>query len=115
MPPRNWKMRVGDILECIAKIQRHTHGYDFDAFENDDKTIDSVLRNLEIIGEAARHIPREVRERFKTLPWKEMQTMRNIVIHEYHGVNLKIIWQTVKHDLPALVPQLKEIVEADEQ
>ena len=82
MPLRNWKMRAGDILECIAKIQKHTKGFDFDRFESDDKTIDAVLRNLEIIGEAARHISPEIRKRYSDLPWREMQTMRNIVIHE---------------------------------
>ena len=83
----------------------------FDQFEEDDKTIDSVLRNLEIIGEASRHIPRAIKEKYPNLPWMEMYTMRNIVIHEYHGVNLKIIWQTVTEDLPPLIPQLKEILE----
>jgi uncharacterized protein with HEPN domain len=82
-------------------------------FENDDKSIDAVLRNLEIIGEAARHIPREVRERFPDIPWAEMQTMRNIVIHEYHGVNLRIIWQTVERDLPLLEPQLRKILDTE--
>lgn len=110
MPPRNWKMRIGDILECIAKIQRYTQKYDFDDFADDEKTIDSVLRNLEIIGEAARHIPREVKERYPKMPWIEMQTMRNIVIHEYHGVNLKIIWKTVIEDLPSIVSGLEKIL-----
>jgi uncharacterized protein with HEPN domain len=57
VPPRNWKIRISDILEGIAKIQRHTKGFDFDKFEADEKTIDAVIRNLEIIGEAARHVP----------------------------------------------------------
>jgi len=83
----------------------------FNEFEGDEKTIDSVLRNLEIIGEASRHVPREIKKRYSGLPWMEMYTMRNIVIHEYHGVNLSIIWQTVTEDLPALIPQLKEILE----
>jgi uncharacterized protein with HEPN domain len=83
----------------------------FGEFEEDDKTIDSVLRNLEIIGEASRHIPRAIKEKYTDLPWMEMYTMRNIVIHEYHGVNLKIIWQTVTEDLPPLIPRLKEILE----
>jgi uncharacterized protein with HEPN domain len=104
-------MRVGDILECIAKIQRYTRKYNFDDFADDEKTIDSVLRNLEIIGEAARHIPREVKERYPKLPWMEMQTMRNIVIHEYHGVNLKIIWKTVTEDLPSVISGLNKILE----
>lgn len=110
MPPRNWKIRFDDILECISRIQRYTVGMAFDEFEEDDKTIDSVLRNLEIIGEASRHVPRTIKAKYPDLPWMEMYTMRNIVIHEYHGVNLKIIWQTITEDLPPLVPRLSEIL-----
>jgi len=90
---------------------RFTKGYSFDEFQGNEKTIDSVLRNLEIIGEAARHVPTEIRARYPELPWAEMLTMRNIVIHEYHGVNLSIIWQTVKEDLPALVSPLKRMLQ----
>jgi uncharacterized protein with HEPN domain len=111
--PRNWKLRITDILECIAKIRRFTKGFTFDDFQEDEKTIDSVLRNLEIIGEAARHIPVDVRSRYPEIPWAEMLTMRNIVIHEYHGVNLSIIWQTVKEDLPPLVSGLKRILQEE--
>ena len=85
----------------------------FDQFEEDDKTIDSVLRNLEIIGEASRHVPREIKKRYSELPWMEMYTMRNIVVHEYHGVNLKIIWQTITEDLPPLISQLEEILKLE--
>jgi len=111
VPPRNWKMRIADMLECITKIRRFTKGYTFDDFQGDDKTIDSVLRNLEILGEAARQVPAEIRDQYPELPWAEMLTMRNIVIHEYHGVNLSIIWQTVKEDLPPLVSRLKRILQ----
>ena len=113
VPPRNWKIRITDILECIAKIRRYTKEYTFADFQDDEKTIDSVLRNLEIIGEAARHIPVGIRERHPELPWAEMFTMRNIVIHEYHGVNLSIIWQTVREDLPPLVSRLKRILQEE--
>ena len=113
VPPRNWKIRITDILQCIAKIRRFTKGYSFADFQGDEKTIDSVLRTLEIIGEAARHVPAEIQARYPELPWAEMLTMRNIVIHEYHGVNLSIIWQTVKEDLPALVSPLKRILEEE--
>jgi len=111
VPPRKWTIRVTDILTCIAKIRRYTKGYTFDDFQGDEKTIDSVLRNLEIIGEAARQIPPDVRAAYPELPWAEMFTMRNIVIHEYHGVNLSIIWHTIKEDLPPLVSPLKRILE----
>jgi uncharacterized protein with HEPN domain len=109
--PRNWKLRISDILQCLAKIRRFTKGYTFDDFQNDEKTIDSVLRNLEIIGEAARHVPSDVKSQYPEIPWAEMLTMRNIVSHEYHGVNLEIIWQTVKEDLPPLVSPLKRILQ----
>jgi uncharacterized protein with HEPN domain len=102
---------VTDILTCIAKIRRYTKGYTFDDFQGDEKTIDSVLRNLEIIGEAARQIPADVKATDPEIPWAEMLTMRNIVIHEYHGVNLSIIWQTIKEDLPPLVSPFKRILD----
>jgi len=110
VPPRNWKIRIRDILDCIEKIERFTRGYTFTDFQEDEKTIDSVLRNLEIIGEASRHVPTDIRIRYPDIPWVEMLTMRNIVIHEYHGVNLEIIWQTVKENLPPLVSPLKQIL-----
>jgi uncharacterized protein with HEPN domain len=111
--PRNWKLRISDILECIAKIRRFTKGFTFADFQGDEKTIDSVLRNLEIIGEASRHVPVDIRTDHPEIPWAEMLTMRNIVIHEYHGVNLRIIWQTVKEDLPPLVAPLKRILQEE--
>lgn len=104
---RDWKIRIHDILECISRIQKYTKGFGFSDFESDDKTIDSVLRNLEVIGEASRHVPRHIKTKYPNLPWLEMNTMRNIVIHEYHGVNLSIIWQTITEDLPPIVPLLK--------
>ena len=70
---RNWKMRVEDILDCIDKINRYTAGMDFDVFRADGKTIDAVIRNLEIIGEAASHIPEEIQARYPDLGWFEMR------------------------------------------
>jgi len=106
-------MRIQDILDCIHWIGEYTEGYDFADFQSDRKTIDSVIRNLEIIGEAARHVPADVIARRPNLPWVEMRTMRNVVIHEYHGVNLEIIWQTIREDLPAIVPALRQILDEE--
>lgn len=103
-------MRIGDVLECVRRIQRYTQGMGYDEFEDDEKTVDSVLRNLEIIGEASKFVPGRIQKTYPDVPWMEMYTMRNIVVHEYHGVNLKIIWQTVTEDLPALIPQLEKIL-----
>jgi uncharacterized protein with HEPN domain len=91
-PERNWRMRVEDILACIQKIKSYTHGLTYEQFSVDDRTVDAVIRNLEIIGEAAGSIPLEIQEKYPELAWLEMRGMRNIVAHEYFDVSLPIIW-----------------------
>lgn len=83
-------------------------------FRTDDKTVDAVVRNLETIGEAARHVPSEIQERYPQLPWTQMRGMRNVVIHEYASVSTPIIWQTVTKNLPPLVPMLQEVLDENE-
>jgi len=103
-------MRIRDILDAVNKILDHTADLDFDAFVDDGWTVDAVLRNLTVIGEAARHVPDEVVSTYPDLPWREMCDMRNIVVHEYFGVDLAIIWHTIREDLPPVVSQLEEVV-----
>jgi uncharacterized protein with HEPN domain len=93
MPPedRNWRFRVEDILGAIEAIQSYTEGVDFDKFVRDRRTVDAVVRNFIIIGEATAHIPAEVRTGNPKLPWDEMRAMRNIVVHEYFGVTDRIL------------------------
>lgn len=110
MPPRKLELRVRDILDRISRIARYIDGMDFAGFEADDKTVDAVIRNIEVIGEAAASIPDEVQARYPDLPWPEMRAMRNILAHEYFGVSLPIVWQTVVHDLPQLVEELEKIL-----
>lgn len=110
MLSRHWKLRLEDILEAIAKIQRYTAEMDFGTFETDEKTVDAVVRNLGIIGEAARCVPERVQDRYPGIPWEKMRGIRNVVIHEYFGVDLPVLWQTITDDLPPLVPLLNEIL-----
>ncbi len=110
MPPRDWKLRIRDILDCISKIDRYTDGMGLAEFEADEKTIDAVVRNIEVIGEAATHIPDEIQAGYPDLPWPEMRAMRNILAHEYFGVSLPIIWQTIQDNLPPLAEPLEEIL-----
>ena len=112
MSPRNWKIRITDMLESIEHITGYTEDMTLSEFQTDQKTIDSVLRNLEIIGEAARHVPQNIIKQYPDIPWNEMRAMRNIVIHEYFGVNLNIIWHTTQINLPSIVDRLKKILES---
>ncbi len=114
MRPRDWRVRIEDILDAISKIERYIGGMDFDAFAGDERTIDATVRNLEIIGEAARHVPDEVTVRFPEVPWADMRAMRNVLTHEYFGVNRSILWRTVTHDLPPLKPQLARLLDDGE-
>ena len=110
MPPREWRLRIEDILEAIHKIQRYVSGLSFDDFCADDKVVDAVVRNLEVIGEAARHIPPAIESRYQDLPWVEMRGMRNILVHEYFGVNLPILWHTIQQNLPPIIEKLDKIL-----
>jgi uncharacterized protein with HEPN domain len=113
MPPRDWRMRIQDILDSIAKIERYTDRMTLEVFSASDITIDAVVRNLEVIGEAARYIPGEIEGKYPQVPWAVMRGMRIILIHEYFGVSLRILWQTIEHNLPPLVPLLEEILASE--
>lgn len=110
MPPRDWTLRIRDILEAVEKIQRYTDGMEYSSFSQDDLTVDAVLRNFSVIGEAARHLPESVAEVHPQIPWADIRGMRNVIVHEYFGVSLSIIWETVQQDLPPLVPELKRLL-----
>lgn len=112
MPSRDWRLRIQDILEAIAEIEDFTEGMTFASFATDKKTIKAVISNISIIGEAARskHIPTDVQVRHPEIPWDDMRGIRNKVVHEYFRVELEILWETIKHDLPPLVPQLQELL-----
>ncbi|MEI7847440.1 MAG: DUF86 domain-containing protein [Chloroflexota bacterium] len=100
-------------MTCIEKINAYTVGMTFEKFCEDDKTVDAVIRNFEIIGEAAGHIPLEIQEKYPELAWLEMRGMRNIVAHEYFGVSLTIIWRAIQKDLPPLVTGLGKLLEVE--
>jgi len=108
MPSRSWKFRIDDIIEAIDKIERYTRGIDFDKWQQDEKTVDAVIRNIEVIGEASSHLPIEIQEQYKDIPWSMMKGIRNVVAHEYFGIDLEIVWKTVKEDLPALKELLRK-------
>jgi uncharacterized protein len=108
--PRQWKLYVEDILAAIAKIERYTQGMDLDQFRSSDITLDAVVRNFTVIGEAARQIPSEIEKANADIPWDKMRALRNVVVHQYFGVDMSILWETLRHDLPPLTPLLKRVL-----
>lgn len=110
MPGREWTLRVRDILGAIEAIQNYTAGMTFEDFVEDRKTVDAVIRNFVIIGEAANHVPEDVSGKYSDIPWRDMRDMRNIVVHEYFGVNDAILWETLTRNLPPLVSLLQDVL-----
>jgi len=109
MTKRSHKLYIKDIFDAIDKIEGYTKDLSFEKFSENELVIDAVIRNFEIIGEASKHMPNSIRSEHKDVPWKEMSGMRDKVIHEYFGVDLDIVWKTVKERLPDLKKQLLRI------
>jgi uncharacterized protein with HEPN domain len=107
---RESKIYLQDVLDAMISIEAFVKGMDFDHFQVDDKTSSAVIRKLEIIGEATKNIPPDITQRFQMVPWKEMAGMRDKLIHFYFGVNLKLVWQTVKHRIPQIKPRIQQII-----
>jgi uncharacterized protein with HEPN domain len=106
-------MRIEDILDAIAAIQEYTCGMDPGTFAKDRRTVDAVLRNITIIGEAAGHVPPDVADAHPHIPWRVMRDFRNVVVHAYFGIQLSILWDTIQDDLPPLVIPLKKLLGRD--
>lgn len=111
MPPRDWKMRIRDILDSIEVIREYTAGMDCETFCDDRKTIDAVVRNMTIIGEAANNVPVEVTDIHPEIPWRLMRDFRNVVVHVYFGVDANIVWDTTQNNLPPLVGLLEKLLD----
>lgn len=103
-------MYLQDILVAMTRIAEYLEGYDFDQFKKDNKTVDAVIRNFEIIGEASRKIPDHIKENNPDLPWDEMYLLRNKVSHEYFGIDYEIIWDVCINHLPENSQQIQSIL-----
>lgn len=110
MSRRSWRERIWDILDAIAEIRTFTHGMAYDTFRQDPKTIRAVELDFIIIGEAAQHIPEEIQRTYPAVPWHLMRAMRNRLVHVYFAVDPQVMWETIHHDLPSLIPHLEALV-----
>ncbi len=109
MYKRNWQLFVADMVETIIKIAKYTENMSFEEFVDDDKTQDAVIRNLEILGEAANKIPKEIQERYPNIPWHQIIGMRNRLIHAYFVVDYEIVWKIITSELPGLLEKLGKL------
>jgi uncharacterized protein with HEPN domain len=109
MSRRKWEFRLEDMLDASRKIERYTTGLTFEDFAEDEKTIDAVIRQLIIIGEASSHIPEKITLLAPEIPWSSIRGMRNVVVHEYMSVDMRIIWKTVTRDVPNMRTQLESL------
>ncbi|SDG85531.1 Uncharacterized conserved protein, contains HEPN domain [Dyadobacter soli] len=109
MSSRKPSLLVQDILDSGNKILSYTHGQSFDEFANDDKTIDAVIRNFEIIGEAAARLPEDFKDQHSSIDWHKMRGFRNRIVHDYFGIDLVIVWEIRNQYLPTLMCELNSL------
>jgi len=109
-PPRDHIDYLEDILEAAEKARSFVGQMKYEDFVKDDKTAFAVFRALEIVGEAAKRIPSAVQEKHPQIPWRSIAGMRDKLIHHYTGVNLEVVWKTVKEDFEILIPMIKGII-----
>jgi uncharacterized protein with HEPN domain len=101
---------VQDIKECINRIASYTQDIGYDEFESDLKTQDAVVRNLEIMGEAVKSLSKELKENYSDIPWKNIAGTRDTLIHDYFGLNIDIVWNIAKEEIPDLTLKIDDII-----
>jgi uncharacterized protein with HEPN domain len=111
MSKRDHLLLLEDMLDSALKIKKYTSNLTYDDFINDDKTIDAVVRNFEIIGEAANRIDPDFRTMNPEIEWKRIRGFRNRIVHDYFGIDYDIVWSIVENDLDDLIDRLEDFIE----
>ena len=109
MSERKWDFYLDDMIIFSEKVLAYTEGLDQEGFEADEKSYDATLRNLELIGEAATHIPDAIRKTFSAIPWRQVVATRNRLTHGYLGIDNEILWSIIQDDIPVLLKELKRL------
>lgn len=110
--PRDHRLYLDDIVGAVERIQGYVKGMDYVRFAADQRTIDAVVRNLEIIGEAARSLPNEVKNSIPEPEWRKIVGLRNLLLHEYFGVSTRVVWDVVQTKLDPLRAACRNAVDS---
>ncbi len=108
--PRDSDVYLQDIIDSITRIKSYTQGLDHARFEEDQRTVDAVIRNLEIIGEAVKALPQDLRDLHSDVPWKNIAGFRDVLIHNYFGISIAIVWDVLTNHLPPLEVKVKQLL-----
>ena len=108
--PRDYKIYLKDVLESIAKIEEYTKGVSFEEFSRERMREDAIIRNLMTIGEAIKSVPKDIRSESPATEWDDMVGLRDILIHQYFGIELETIWDIIKKDLPKLKREVETLI-----
>ena len=112
--PREPRVYLQDILEAIGRIDDYVRGQDFEAFAEDGRTVDAVLRNLEVVGEAAKRVPETLRVSIPEVEWRKISGMRDVIAHAYFEVDLEIVWDVIRSKLPGLRQAVNRVLSDSE-
>ena len=104
---------LDDIRNAIAEVEEFTRGMTYELFAADKKTVNAAIRSLEVLGEATKCIPMDFRMKHPDIPWSKMAGMRDVLIHDYMGINLRRVWTVIEHDLPQLRNAVEALLGAD--
>ena len=109
---RSWRLFIQDMIEFCEKVLSYTDGLDHEAFSTDTLVYDATLRNLELIGEAATHIPGDIREAHPEIQWRRVIATRNRLVHGYSGIDDDVIWDVIRTDVPRMLHDLRNLLNA---
>ncbi len=107
---RNYSLFLKDILSAMEAIEKFVEGMSYEELTQDDKTSSAVIRKFEIVGEATKHIPEWLRNKYPEIPWKSMAGMRDRLIHAYFGIDYKLVWEAIELEIPVLKSKLQKIL-----
>ncbi len=107
---RDYRVCLSDIVQAIRKIEKYTADIDYDEFAQNELIQDAVVRNLEIIGEAVKNVPEEIRKKYPGIEWRKMAGLRDILIHAYFGIDVNIVWDIVKNKIPVIKHEIHKIL-----